>query len=341
MSVRSLRLDPFLTAMMGTVLLASFLPVSGSAASIVQTVTDLAIALLFFLHGAKLSRAAIRAGLGSLRVHVLVLLASFLLFPLLGVALRAALGTMVDPAILAGLVFLTLLPSTVQSSIAFTGIAGGNVPAAVCSASISNLVGIALTPLLAALVLTNGSGGAAISGEAVQKIAMQLLLPFAVGHLSRPLVGGFVDRHRKLLGRWDRGSILLVVYSAFSASVVEGLWSRVAPADIAVILLLDGFVLAVMIVGLTVLARRLGFAREDEIVIVFAGSKKSLASGVPIAGALFPAALVGPMILPLMLFHQLQLMVCSALAAWYAAHKTTMTDNRSSRAANGQEPCCE
>ncbi len=321
MSLRSLRIDPFLVAMIATILFASLLPVRGEAARWADGITDAAIALLFFLHGAKLSRAAIRSGLGSVRVHLVVLIATFVLFPLIGLALRQTLDGIVDPAILAGLVFLTLVPSTVQSSIAFTSIAGGNVPAAVCSASISNLAGIVLTPALAALLLSTGGATAAISGDAVEKIALQLLLPFTAGHLARPLIGGLVDRHRAFIGRWDRGSILLVVYTAFSASVVEGLWSRIAAADVVLILGLDAAVLAVMLAGLTLFARRAGFARADEIVIVFAGSKKSLASGVPIAGALFQPAVVGPMILPLMLFHQLQLMVCSALAAWYASHR--------------------
>ena len=310
------KIDPFILLLLGTVALASFLPARGAAAPYAAMVTQAAIALLFFLHGAKLSRQAIWAGVGAWRVHAVVFASSFVLFPLIGLGVRAAGHGWLDPAIASGILFLTLLPSTVQSSIAFTSIAGGNVPAAVCSASFSNLIGIVLTPLLVALLL--GGSGNGISTDAVGKIALQLLLPFIAGHLARPLIGATIDRHKALVGRVDRTSILLVVYTAFSASVIEGLWHRLGVGDLIVILLLDAMVLAIVLLATTAASRTLGFSRADEIVIVFCGSKKSLASGVPMAGALFPAAALGPVILPLMLFHQLQLMVCAVLAARYA-----------------------
>lgn len=325
MALRSLRIDPFLLLMIGTVAAASILPTHGSAAGLADTVTNLAIALLFFLHGAKLSRDKVRDGMGALRVHLAVLTATFLLFPVFGLAAHALLGPIVPTAVLNGVLFLTLLPSTVQSSIAMTAMAKGNVPAAVCSASLSNLVGIIVTPMLAALLLRSGPGSHAISGDAVVKIALQLLAPFLLGHFTRPWTGRWIDRHARLVARWDRGTILLVVYTAFSASVVEGLWNTVSAGDLLTILVVDAALLGTMLTVLMVFARKAGFAREDEVVIVFAGSKKSLASGVPMAGALFPAALIGPMILPLMLYHQMQLMICSALASWYANPKRAGT----------------
>lgn len=313
------RPDPFLMLLAGTVAIATLLPVRGQGAVVAQWVTQGAIALLFFMHGAKLSRQAIIAGVGAWRVHLLVLAAGFMLFPAFGVGVRAGLAGHVDPLILSGVLFLTLLPSTVQSSIALTAAANGNVPAAVCSASLSNVAGIFITPVLAAWLL--GTSGGGVSASAVGSIALQLLVPFLLGHLSRPLTAGFVSRHGKMLGRLDRGSILLVVYTAFSASVVEGLWQRVGVADLAAILALDALILAFALLATFGAARLFRFARADEIVIVFCGSKKSLASGVPIAGALFAPAMVGPMILPLMLFHQLQLMVCAVIAGRYASRK--------------------
>jgi sodium/bile acid cotransporter 7 len=318
-SLKSLRIDPFLLAMIATVTAASLLPVRGHGAIIADHVTDAGIALLFFLHGAKLSTAAIRAGIGAYRVHILVFLATFALFPVLGVLIGALGQGHVAPQILTGLIFMTLVPSTVQSSVAFTATAGGNVPAAICSASISNLAGIVLTPLLAAWLLALDHTGAAISFDAVRKIALQLLLPFVAGHLLRPLIGATIDRHRALVGRVDRGSILLVVYTAFSAAVVEGLWHRFGWSDLATIVVIDAILLAVMLATTLAAARLAGLDRAMEIVVLFAGSKKSLASGVPMAGAIFPTALVGPAVMPLMIFHQLQLMVCAALAARYAA----------------------
>ena len=309
--------DPFLLLLVGSVVLASLLPVRGGSAEVAGIVTQAAIGLLFFLHGSKLSREAMLAGLGAWRIHLLVLASTFVLFPVVGIAVRAATAVWIDPLVGAGLLFLTLLPSTVQSSIALTAAAGGNVSAAVCSASLSNILGIVVTPLLAAWLL--GGAGSGISGWSVVTIALQLLFPFLLGHLSRPLTSGFVGRHARFLSRLDRGSILLVVFTAFSASVVDGLWQRVGVRELVTILVLDALILALVLAATLFAARRLGFSRKDEIVILFCGSKKSLASGVPMAGALFSPALAGPMILPLMMFHQLQLMVCAFIAGRYAA----------------------
>jgi len=319
-------IDPFIVFLLGTVLLASLLPASGGVATALGYVKDVAIALLFFLHGAKLSREAVIAGIGHWRLHLLVLAATFVLFPLLGLGTRFLAGPWVDPSILAGVVFLCLLPSTVQSSIAFTAMAGGNVPAAICSATLSNLLGIIITPLLVHAVLTasadTGLGGA---GAAVRSIALQLLLPFVVGHLCRPLLAGFLARHKQIVGLVDRGSILLVVYAAFSAAVVGGIWQKLTGVDLIAVLVLDAAILAIVVLSTVLSGRLLGFSREDRIAIVFCGSKKSLVTGVPMAGVLFPAATVGAIILPLMLFHQMQLILCAVLARRYAAESERLT----------------
>ncbi|ADU14129.1 bile acid:sodium symporter family protein [Asticcacaulis excentricus] len=308
-------LDPFIVLMLGLVILASVLPVRGRAAVTMEVVTDAAIFLLFFLHGAKLSREAVVAGLANWRVHLLVLATTFILFPLIGLALNATLAAWIAPSLLSGFLFLCLLPSTVQSSIAFTGIAGGNVAAAVCSASLSNLLGIVLTPILAgALMAGTAEHVGGVSFDAVQKIASQLLLPFVLGHLSRPWTGGFIDRHKLWIGRVDRSSILLVVYTAFSASIVEGLWSKVSVGDLVAVLVVACGVLALILTGTWYVSGWLGFSHKDRIVILFCGSKKSLASGVPMASILFPASVLGPIILPLMVFHQIQLISCAVIA---------------------------
>jgi sodium/bile acid cotransporter 7 len=309
--------EPFILMLLGTVLLATVLPARGEAATAVAYAADIGIVLLFFLHGAKLSREAIWEGARNWRLHVAVLATTFVLFPLLGIAMSHVPGLTAPVAI--GMVFLTLLPSTVQSSIAFTAIARGNVAAAVCSASFSNLIGIVLTPALVAVLIGGmGGGGSGISLGAVESIVLQLLVPFVAGQLLRPWIGGYVSRHKALLGVVDRGSILLVVYSAFGAAVVEGLWHRVSPASLGVILLLCALLLAVVLVVTWLVGRALGFSREDAIVLLFCGSKKSLASGVPMAGVLFPAAQVGVVLLPIMLFHQIQLIACALIARRYA-----------------------
>lgn len=309
-----LSMDRFMVLLTAVVVLASVLPARGEAARVVEGLADVAIALLFFLHGARLSREAILQGAGNWRVHGLVLASTYVLFPATGLALVLMLGGWVDPLLLAGLLFLTLLPSTVQSSIAFTAMAGGNVAAAVCSASLSNLLGIVLTPLLVGLFMQAGGSAGVPAMEAVRGIALQLLMPFLAGHLLRPVIGGLVARHRALLRPVDQGSILLVVYSAFSAAVVNGIWNRVGAVDLAELLGLSALVLALVLGANALLARLADLRREDAIVLLFCGSKKSLVSGVPMAGALFAPAQVGLVLLPLMIFHQLQLFVCAWLA---------------------------
>ena len=330
-------IDPFLLLLLGTVALASLLPARGDGARIADAVADAGIVLLFFLHGAKLSRAAIWDGAKAWRLHLAVLATTFAVFPLLGLASQQ-IGAVPD-GMRAGLLFLTLLPSTVQSSIAFTAIARGNVAAAVVSASFSNLLGIVLTPLLVALLMQRTGSGSLISLASVEGIVLQLLLPFLIGHLARPWIGGFVARHKAMIGRVDRGSILLVVYAAFSAAVVEGLWQTVSAGEMALLAGLCVALLAVVLCFTWGLGRMMGLARAERIVLVFCGSKKSLATGVPMAGLLFPASSVGAILLPVMLFHQIQLMACAVLARRYSAQvdkADTDLDILASRAARGE-----
>jgi len=312
------RPDSFTLALTGTVLLASFLPGRGAFAVYFHDFSNFAIALLFFLHGARLSREAVFAGATHWRLHLLVLACTFALFPLLGVAITQLAPDWLLPEQLAvGVLYLACLPSTVQSSIAFTSIAGGNVPAAICSASASNLIGVFLTPLLVALLMrTQGDG--AMSFDAVEAIMLQLLVPFVAGQLLRRWIGGWVTQHKRLVGFVDRGSILSVVYIAFSEAVVNGLWQTMPLDGLAGMVGIDIVLLVLVLVLTTLFSRWFGFNKADEIAIVFCGSKKSLASGVPIANVLFPATQVGMIVLPIMLFHQIQLMACAALARRYA-----------------------
>ena len=313
--------DRYTLALIATVLLAVMLPCRGTVAAAFGLITPIAIAALFFLYGARLSRAAILSGLTHWRLHVLVLACTFVAFPLIGVAVAHGLPSeLVAPELVLGIAYLCVLPSTVQSSIAFTSIAGGNVAAAVCSASLSNLSGVFLTPLLVSLLLTGSSSGPDAGFSAVGAIVLQLFVPFVAGHLARPLIGAWLERRRALLAVSDRGTVLLIVYVAFSASVVEGLWRTVPAVSLAVLILVVVAVLAFALLLTTLLARRFGFAREDEIAIVFCASKKSLASGVPMAKILFagnPA--LGMIVLPVLIYHQLQLMVCAVIAQRYAA----------------------
>jgi solute carrier family 10 (sodium/bile acid cotransporter), member 7 len=309
--------DNFTLALIATVIVASIVPARGVGMTIFDQLTTVAIALLFFLHGAKLSREAALAGATHWRLHLLVFAISFLAFPLLGLILKPVLSPLLTPQLYLGVLFLCTLPSTVQSSIAFTSIARGNVPAAVCSASASSLIGIVLTPVLVSLIVVrHGSSGGALGS--VGAIVMQLLVPFVAGQFSRRWMGGWIDDHKALLKLVDQGSILLVVYVAFSEAVDQGLWHQIPLPALGGLFVVDGVLLAAALLTTTFASRRLGFSKEDEITIVFCGSKKSLASGVPMAKVLFASHAVGAIVLPLMLFHQIQLMTCAVLARRYA-----------------------
>jgi sodium/bile acid cotransporter 7 len=310
--------DTFTLLLVSTVVFASFLPIGGIAADYFGLATKFAIGLLFFLHGARLSRDVVVAGLLHWKLHIVILAATFVLFPLLGLTTSILVPEILSPSLYTGIIFLCVLPSTVQSSIAFTSMAGGNVPAAICAASASNIFGMFLTPLLAGVLLT-ASGHSGFSLDALQSILLQLLAPFVLGQVLQPLIGNFIRSKNKILMPVDRGSILMVVYSAFSASVNEGLWQTTSLHDLGILLAIDSVILAIVLAVTMFGSRLLGFSRADEIAITFCGSKKSLASGVPIANVLFAGQAIGSIILPIMLFHQVQLIVCAVIARHYAS----------------------
>ncbi|MGN5381132.1 bile acid:sodium symporter family protein [Streptomyces lasalocidi] len=304
-------IDPYIVLLLGTVGLAALLPARGTAAHVASGASTTAIAFLFFLYGARLSTREALDGLRHWRLHTTVLLCTFVLFPVFGLAARALEPTLLTHPLYQGLLFLTLVPSTIQSSIAFTSIARGNVPAAICAGSFSSLAGILITPLLAAALLGNSGGG--FSADSLMKIVLQLLVPFLAGQLLRRWIGGFITRHKKVLGLVDRGSILLVVYTAFSEGMTQGIWHQVSPARLGGLVVVEAALLALMLLLTWYGGKALGFGRADRIAIQFAGSKKSLASGLPMAGVLFGAH-ASLAVLPLMLFHQMQLMVCAVIA---------------------------
>ncbi|MEJ6816479.1 bile acid:sodium symporter [Pseudomonas sp. LF-5] len=309
--------DNFTLTLIGVVLLASFLPASGQVAVGFGWLTNIAIALLFFLHGAKLSRESIIAGAGHWRLHLLVFGLTFVLFPILGLALKPLLSPLIGDKLYMGMLYLCALPATVQSAIAFTSLARGNIPAAICSAAASSLFGIFLTPLLVTLLLdVHGDGGSTL--DAILKISVQLLLPFIAGQIVRRWIGAWVSRNKNWLKFVDQGSILLVVYGAFSEAVNEGIWHQIPLVDLLGLVVVCCILLALVLLASTLLGKVFGFSQEDRITILFCGSKKSLATGVPMAQVLFAGSTIGVLILPLMLFHQIQLMVCAVLAQRYA-----------------------
>lgn len=308
-------LDPFLLSLIGTVVLATFLPCQGAAVPVFQWLAIIVIGIMFFLQGARLSRKAVVDGLTAWRLHLLILCCTFVLFPLLGLALHLVFPALLQDEVWLGILFLCCLPSTVQSSIAFTSIGGGNVPAAVCAATASNIFGIFITPFLVGLVLARHGA----QGGGVMAIVLQLLLPFVLGQILQPWIGAWAVRNKKILSLTDRGSILIVVYLAFSDAVMQGLWHKLPPSQLGMIALVDFMLLACVLILTAVTSRAAGLPLRDEIAVVFCGSKKTLASGVPMANVLFPPASVGLIVLPLMIYHQIQLFICAVLARRFAA----------------------
>lgn len=313
--VSRLPIDTFVLLLLCVVAVATVFPARGAFADVLSVVTKIAIAILFLLYGARLSPTEAWHGLRHWRLHALVLACTYVAFPLLGLAAGALVPSVLTPELYTGVLFLCLVPSTVQSSIAFTSIARGNVPAAIVSASVSNILGVVITPLLVVLFL-HTSGGE-VDGSAVLDIVLQLLLPFLVGQLLRPWLAGLVKRHAVVTKAFDRGSILLVVYTAFSISMTEHIWSTVQPLRVVAVAVVCSLVLAVMLALTVLMARAARLNRGDSVVLLFCGSKKSLASGLPMALVLFGASEstpVGVIMLPLMIFHQIQLIVCAVIA---------------------------
>jgi sodium/bile acid cotransporter 7 len=315
-SLRRFLPDPFVASLLTAVIAASLLPCRGIYAQGFSLLTTFAIGVLFFMHGVRLDRKTVIAGMTHWRLHLTILACTFVLYPILGFGLSwIAPGLLTKPLWL-GVLFTCLLPSTVQSSIAFVSVGKGNVAAAIVSATASNILGVFLTPLMAGLFLHSQGG---ISADQIWRIFGQLLAPFVIGHLLRPWLGAWAAKNKAILTLSDRGSIVLAVYTAFSAAVVQGLWHKLGIVDLGAVILVDAILLA-LVMGMTAFgARQLGFSRADQVAIVFCGSKKSLATGVPMANVLFPTAAVGMAILPLMIFHQMQMIVAAWMARRYAA----------------------
>lgn len=314
MVFRLRRVDPLIVLIVLAVVVALIAPARGEFARYFSIATNLAIALLFFLYGARLSTREALKGLMHWRLHLLILGFTFVVFPLLGWSLQP-LTHFIPETLYLGILYLTLVPSTVQSSVAFTSIAKGNVAGAIVAASASNLAGVFLTPLLVMLFMSQG-GGIHVDAQVFLDIAVLLLLPFILGQLARRWVKGFAaNKATKLV---DRGSITMVVYSAFSAGVVSGVWGQVSVGEIAFLIGLSIAMVALMLWLTRFVAQRLGFDEKDVKAVQFCGTKKSLATGLPMASVIFGGANLGLLILPLMIFHQVQLMMCSWLAARYA-----------------------
>ena len=321
--LKLLAIDRFTLLLVLMVVLASIVPISGQAAEIFAVITTIAIAILFFLHGAKLSREAVVQGMMDWKLHGLVFSFTFILFPILGLLAKPILLPLLGQQLYWGFLFLCFLPSTVQSSIAFTSIANGNVASAVCSASFSNIIGMFITPILVSFFILGQSEHGFDPTASIIKITLLLLVPFILGQILRPYVYPKMQKKPSIVKAFDQGSILMVVYGAFSGAVVAGLWHQIEGQTLLILILACSVLLTMVMLLALYIPKWLGFKQADQVAIFFCGSKKTLASGVPMAQILFIGQPLGMIVLPIMIFHQIQLMVCGMIANRWSKQSTT------------------
>ena len=314
MSLRRFLPDPYIIAILASLLLAIVLPVQGGYVKPFKSATTCAVALLFFLYGARLPREVVVAGLVRWRLHLLALSVTFVLFPLISLGWGFLPAWLLAPSLVAGMTYLCCLPSTIQSSVALVARARGNVAAAVCSASASNMLGVVLSPVLVGLLMHTQGG---ISAEAVKGIFLELLAPFVVGQILHPWIGPALIRVKDKLIYYDRFTIMMIVYGAFSAAIVGGVWRQISLAQFLALVVLCAILLAFIMTVCVRAARAAGFSTEDEIVVAFCGTQKGLAAGVPMASLIFAPAQVGLILLPILVYHPLQLMTCAVMAGRY------------------------
>ncbi len=305
--------DKFIIILLGTIGVATLFPARGWGLQLASTISNGSIFSLFFFHGLRLERSSVWEGLKNWRLQLAALAVSYVMMPLMGLALSKLLPGLLPSAMLVGVLFLCSLPSTVQSAIAYSSIAGGNVAGSVVAAAASNLSAVILTPLIFAGLAHVGGFHSDLS--AIGRIASLLLLPFALGQVARRWLANWAQRRKQWISKLDRLSIVITVYSAFSATVIDGLWSPLGSTEILQLLILVTALLTLAFTGAWLIGRALGLPRVDRVTLLFSGAHKSLATGAPMARILFPAATAGVIVIPLMLYHQLQLMI----SAWIAS----------------------
>lgn len=304
-------LDPFVLLLLATLAGAALLPPDKELVPALSSAGGVAVAVQFFISGLRLPSSAALKGLKAWRLHLVIVGLSFVMFPILGFGVAAGSSWYLNHELVAGLLFLTMLPTAVQTATTFTGIARGNTAAAVCAASISNLLGVLATPLLVALALGSYSG---MNLSSITKIAVQIVAPFVLGQLLHKLTLKWTQRWAPAFKVVDRAAILLVVYVAFGAAVADGVWHRIPAAQLAVTAGICAAMLALSLWITSLVAKKLGFVPADATAIMFCGSEKSLATGLPLSAILFTGPLGGVVILPVIMYHAMQLIVCAAIA---------------------------
>ncbi|QHL86447.1 bile acid:sodium symporter [Nibribacter ruber] len=315
--LKKIGLDAFLIGILVAILLAYLQPALGAEGGPLplEAITSYGVSLIFFFYGLRLSPSKLREGLKDWRLHVVVQMGTFLLFPVVVYGAYLLLPATSDPMLWVGIFYVAALPSTVSSSMVMVSIGGGNIPAAIFNASISSLLGVFLTPFWMSLFMTTSVAGSMDLGQIILKLLLQVVLPVTLGILLHHKFGALAERYKARLKLFDQSIILLIVYASFCDSFQQKLFASLSTWNL-VLLGLAMVVLFFVVFGLLQWVSKLfGFNRENSITAMFCGSKKSLVHGTVMSKVIFPgAASVGIILLPLMLYHALQLIIASILA---------------------------
>lgn len=311
--IRTLARDPMLRILVGAIVLAFVLPVKGAARDAAGTVSDVAIFVLFLLNGMRVSRADMIAGFGNWRFFLPLIAFVFGAMAVFGLAADMLAEMLLPPVLATGFLYLGVLPSTVQSATSYSTLGGGNVALSVIAAATLNIIGVFISvPLFLAL---GGSGEGAVGGATIAKILLLLILPFALGQLVQTRTTRFIAAHRNKIVWMDRLIIGLAVYVALSGAVVQGIGHKVSAGDWLAILALALALLAAAHGGAWAASGLLRLHRAERVSFLFAGAQKSAALGVPLAAVLFPPATAGFVVVPLLLYHLLQLVLAAPLSS--------------------------
>jgi len=310
----------YMLSLVAAAVLGLLWPEPGSKGGVLHLdlITQLGVMLVFFLHGANLAPKNLRQGVTNWRLHLFVQASTYIVFPAIGALIFFSARDLLPTDLLLGVFYLCALPSTITSSVAMTALARGNIAGAIFNATLSGLIGMLITPALMSIVVST-TGKSLPLLPAIFGVMTTLLLPFVIGQILRPLLVNWLTRYKGVVTLLDRGVIVLIVYASFCESSKAQVWSSYPLVSMALLFVITALLLLAVLVATTWAARRLNFSTEDEIAAVFCGSKKSLANGMPMANVLLAGhAGLGVLVLPMMIYHQLQLLVCSVLAQRYA-----------------------
>jgi solute carrier family 10 (sodium/bile acid cotransporter), member 7 len=312
----SLLSDPMMRVLLVVIVLAAVLPVAGQAEAIAKQVSNAGIFILFLINGMRIRRREIANGFANWRYVLPLMLYVFGAMALMGLGLWKIAGLWLPPLVALGFLYLGTLPSTIQSATSYTTLAGGSIALAVVGAALLNIAGVFVSaPLFAAL---GGGAAAEIGPEVIIRIGVILVLPFAIGQAVQGWTFDWVNDRKGQIVWLDRAVIGLAVYVATSGAIAQGLVTKFSAGDWGVLLALCLTFLAVGTLGAWLLGGLLGLPRADRIAFLFGGSQKSIAIGAPLSALLFPPAVAGFVIAPLVVYHLAQLILAAPLASRFS-----------------------